>query len=108
FDLYPQNNYDYSQSNKSKNNRNTSNDQVEIPKGKVSQTEFEEALRKCSETANSAYNRSSIYAHKIESAIKKLNSYIIAINYEILSRDSMFPAYQCRAVSKASVELLIM
>lgn len=86
FDLYPQNNYDYSQSNKSKNNRNTSNDQVEIPKGKVSQTEFEEALRKCSETANSAYNRSSIYAHKIESAIKKLNSYIIAINYEILSK----------------------
>ncbi|MFM6532360.1 MAG: GTPase, partial [Dolichospermum sp.] len=63
-----------------------SNDQVEIPKGKVSQTEFEEALRKCSETANSAYNRSSIYAHKIESAIKKLNSYIIAINYEILSK----------------------
>lgn len=86
FDLYPQNNYDYSQSNKSKNNRNTSNDQVEIPKGKVSQTEFEEALRKCSETANSAYNRSSIYARKIESAIKKLNSYIIAINYEILSK----------------------
>ncbi|MFN6033810.1 MAG: hypothetical protein ACK48B_07140, partial [Dolichospermum sp.] len=86
FDLYPQNNYDYSQSNKSKNNRNTSNDQVEIPKGKVSQTEFEEALRKCSETANSAYNRISIYARKIESAIKKLNSYIIAINYEILSK----------------------
>ncbi|MBO1050218.1 MAG: hypothetical protein HEQ10_22150 [Dolichospermum sp. DEX182a] len=86
FDLYPQNNYDYSQSNKSKNNRNTSNDQVEIPKGKVSQTEFEEELKKCSETANSAYNRSSIYAHKIEAAIKKLNSYIIAINYEILNR----------------------
>ena len=86
FDLYPQNNYDYSQSNKSQNHRNTSNYQVEIPKGKVSQAEFEEALKKCSETANSAYNRSSIYAHKIESAIKKLNSYIIAINYEILSK----------------------
>ena len=86
FDLYSQNNYDYSQSNKSKNNTNTSNYQVEIPKGKVSQVEFEEALRKCSEIANSAYNRSSIYARKIESAIKKLNSYIIAINHEILNK----------------------
>lgn len=86
FDLYPQNNYEYSQSNKSKNHRNTSNYQVEIPKGKVSQVEFEEALRKCSEIANSAYNRSSIYARKIESAIKKLNSYIIAINDEILNK----------------------
>lgn len=86
FDLYPQNNYEYSQSNKSKNHRNTSNYQVEIPKGKVSQVEFEEALRKCSEIANSAYNRSSIYARKIESAIKKLNSYIIAINHEILNK----------------------
>jgi tRNA U34 5-carboxymethylaminomethyl modifying GTPase MnmE/TrmE len=86
FGLYSQNNYDYSQSNKSKNNTNTSNYQVEIPKGKISQTEFEEALIKCSQTAKSAYNRSSIYAHKIESAIKKLNSYIIAINYEILNR----------------------
>lgn len=86
FDLYSQNNYDYSQSNKSENYSNTSNYQVEIPKGKVSQVEFEEALRKCSEIANSAYNRSSIYARKIESAIKKLNSYIIAINHEILNK----------------------
>ncbi|MFM6430615.1 MAG: GTPase, partial [Dolichospermum sp.] len=90
FDLYPQNNYDYSQSNKSKNNRNTSNDQVEIPKGKVSQTEFKEALKKCSETAKSAYKLSIRYAEEIEKVITKLNSEIIVIindvNDEILNK----------------------
>jgi hypothetical protein len=62
FDLYSQNNYDYSQSNKSENYSNTSNYEVKIPKRKVSEAEFKEALKKCSETANSAYKLSIRYA----------------------------------------------
>ena len=37
---------------------------------KVSQAEFEDALKQCSKTANSAYNRSIKYAKKIEIVIK--------------------------------------
>jgi tRNA U34 5-carboxymethylaminomethyl modifying GTPase MnmE/TrmE len=86
FDLYSQNNYDYSQSNKSENYSNTSNYEVKIPKRKVSEAEFEEALKKCSETANSAYKLSIRYAEKIEIVITQLNSYIIKINDEILNK----------------------
>ena len=86
FDVYSQNNYDYSQSNKSENYSNTSNYEVKIPKRKVSQAEFEEALKKCSETANSAYKLSIRYAEKIEIVITQLNSYIIKINDEILNK----------------------
>jgi tRNA U34 5-carboxymethylaminomethyl modifying GTPase MnmE/TrmE len=86
FDLYSQNNYDYSQSNKSENYSNTSNYEVKIPKRKVSEAEFKEALKKCSETANSAYKLSIRYADKIEIVITQLNSYIIKINHEILNK----------------------
>jgi tRNA U34 5-carboxymethylaminomethyl modifying GTPase MnmE/TrmE len=86
FDLYSQNNYDYSQSNKSENYSNTSNYEVKIPKRKVSEAEFKEALKKCSETANSAYKLSIRYAEKIEIVITRLNSYIIKINDEILNK----------------------
>lgn len=86
FDLYSQNNYDYSQSNKSENYSNTSNYEVKIPKRKVSEAEFKEALKKCSETANSAYKLSIRYAQKIEIVITRLNSYIIKINDEILNK----------------------
>jgi hypothetical protein len=84
FDLQPENNYECSQSNKSKNYKNTSNYEVKIPKKKVSQAEFEEALKNCSKIANSAYNLSIRYAKKIEIAIKNLNSNIEAISHEIL------------------------
>ncbi|MDB9455421.1 50S ribosome-binding GTPase [Dolichospermum circinale CS-534/05] len=84
FDLYSQNNYNYSQSNKSENYSNTSNYEVKIPKRKVSQDEFEEALKNCSKTANSAYNRSIKYAKKIEIVITKLNSDLKAVSHEIL------------------------
>lgn len=74
FDLYSQNNYDYSQSNKSENYSNTSN----------SEAEFKKALKKCSETANSAYKLSIRYAEKIEIVITQLNSDIEAVSHEIL------------------------
>ncbi|MDB9449654.1 GTPase [Dolichospermum circinale] len=84
FDLQPENNYNYSQSNKSQNHRNTSNYEVKIPKRKVSQSEFEEALKNCSKTANAAYNLSIKYAKKIEIAIKRINSNVEAVSHKIL------------------------
>lgn len=60
FDLQPENNY------------------------KCSQSEFKEALKNCSKTANSAYNRSIRYAKKIEIVITQLNSDIEAVSHEIL------------------------
>ena len=84
FDLQPENNYECSQSNKSENYKNTSNYEVKIPKRKVSQAEFEEALKNCSKTANSAYNLSIRYAKKIEIVIIQLNSDIEAVSHEIL------------------------
>ena len=84
FDLQPENNYECSQSNKSKNYKNTSNYEVKIPKRKVSQAEFEEELKKCSKMANSAYDISIRYAKKIEIVITQLNSDIEAVSHEIL------------------------
>ncbi|MDB9310398.1 50S ribosome-binding GTPase [Aphanizomenon sp. CS-733/32] len=60
FDLQPENNYECSQS------------------------EFKEALKNCSKTANSAYNRSIRYAKKIEIVITQLNSDLKAVSHEIL------------------------
>jgi ribosome biogenesis GTPase A len=51
---------------------------------KVSQAEFEDALKQCSKTANSAYNLSIRYAKKIEIVIIQLNSDIEAVSHEIL------------------------
>ena len=51
---------------------------------KVSQAEFEDALKQCSKTANSAYNFSIRYAKKIEIVIIQLNSDIEAVSHEIL------------------------
>ncbi|TAF07120.1 MAG: hypothetical protein EAZ77_10825 [Nostocales cyanobacterium] len=84
FDLSPQNNYDYSQSNKSGNYSNTSNYDVKISKKKVSQAEFKQALRKCSKMANPAYKISIRYAKKIEIVIKNLNNNIQVMSQEIL------------------------
>jgi tRNA U34 5-carboxymethylaminomethyl modifying GTPase MnmE/TrmE len=84
FDLQPDNNYECSQSNKSENYSNTSNYEVKTPQRKVSQSEFKEALKNCSKTANSAYNLSIRYAKKIEIVIIQLNSDIEAVSHEIL------------------------
>jgi len=84
FDLFPKNNYNYSQSNKYENHGNTSNYQVEIPKVKVSQAEFEEALKNCSKTAKSTYNLSIRYTKKIEIVITQLNNDLEAVSHEIL------------------------
>ena len=84
FDLQPENNYECSQSNKSENYSNTSIYDVKIPKRKVSQAEFKQALRKCSKMANPAYKISIRYAKEIELVIKNLNSNIEAISHEIL------------------------
>jgi ABC-type uncharacterized transport system substrate-binding protein len=84
FDLQLENNYECSQSNKSKNHSNTSNYEVKNPKRKVSQSEFKEALKNCSKTANSVYNLSIRYAKKIEIVITQLNSDIEAVSHEIL------------------------
>ncbi|MEI6371568.1 MAG: GTPase [Nostocales cyanobacterium ELA608] len=51
---------------------------------KVSQAEFEDALKQCSKIANSAYNLSIRYAKKIEIVITQLNSDIEAVSHEIL------------------------
>ncbi|MFN5241934.1 MAG: GTPase, partial [Aphanizomenon sp.] len=108
FDLQPENNYECSQSNKSENYKNTSNYEVKIPKRKVSQAEFEEALKNCSKTANSAYNLSIRYAKKIEIVITQLNSDIEAVSHEILKiKGSEQFQFNIKNISEDSLEDLV-
>ncbi|MBD2690335.1 GTPase [Anabaena catenula] len=88
YGLSSENNSNYSQDNQTKHQikkqNTTSNNPVKRGQIKVSQDEFEEALKKCSKMANSAYYISIRYAKKIEIAIKNFNSNIEAISHEIL------------------------
>ncbi|TAE59236.1 MAG: hypothetical protein EAZ87_10420 [Nostocales cyanobacterium] len=80
-------------SNSSENHQNkhqiqkqntTSNNPIKRDQIKVSQDEFEEALKNCSKTANFAYDRSIRYAKKVEIAVKRINSDIEAVSHKIL------------------------
>ncbi|MFM6039395.1 MAG: GTPase [Sphaerospermopsis kisseleviana] len=88
YGLFSENNSNYSQDNQTKHyikkQNPVSNNQVKRDNIKVSQDEFEEALKNCSKTANSAYDRSIRYAKKVEIAIKRINSDIEAVSHKIL------------------------
>jgi len=88
FDLYPEVSADFplSKSNKSENNISKFFTKVDGSRDNISQVEFEEALKKCSQTAKSAYNISLRYVVKTESTIKKLNHDIRRINEKLLKK----------------------
>ncbi|MBK1987696.1 GTPase domain-containing protein, partial [Sphaerospermopsis aphanizomenoides BCCUSP55] len=86
--LFSENNSNYSQDNQTKHQNKkqntTSNNRIKRDQIKVSQDEFEEALKNCSKTANSAYDRSIRYAKKVEITIKRINGDLEAVSHKIV------------------------
>jgi tRNA U34 5-carboxymethylaminomethyl modifying GTPase MnmE/TrmE len=71
---------------KSENKPNPYIYKIDIPQKQVSQKEFENALEKCSQIANSAYDLSKFYANKTEGVVKNLNYDLRQTTRELLSK----------------------